>query len=92
MNLLLAFLAGVSIGLFFYGGLWLTVRALLTSRHPVLLTISSFWGRTIVALGGFLLVMNGSWGAALACLVGFAIGRIVVSLALPKTGGSPRCT
>ncbi|MBZ5602301.1 MAG: ATP synthase subunit I [Acidobacteriia bacterium] len=92
MNLFFAFLAGVSIGIFFYGGLWLTVRALVTTRHPILLTFSSFWGRTLIALSGFLYVMNGAWQNALACLAGFALGRVIVSSFLPKAGGSTRCT
>jgi len=92
MNLFFAFAAGITIGIFFYGGLWLTVRALLTTRHPVLLTMASFWGRTLIALAGFLYAMNGMWQNAVACLAGFALGRAAVSLFLPKSGGSPRCT
>jgi len=92
MNFFFALLGGVSIGIFFYGGLWLTVRALMTTRHPILLTFSSFWGRTLVALAGFLFFMGGVWQNAIACLVGFGLGRLIVSTFLPRAGGSTRCT
>jgi F1F0 ATPase subunit 2 len=91
MNIVLALMAGIAIGVFFYAGLWLTVRQLLTTRHPVLLTVASFWGRTLLALAAFLLVMNGRWENALAALAGFALGRIAAAQ-LPPKGGQPRCT
>ena len=37
-------MAGIAIGVFFYGGLWITVRQLFTARHPVLLTLGKFLG------------------------------------------------
>lgn len=92
MSRLVSFAAGILIGAFFYGGLWFTVRALLVTCHPVLLTISSYWFRTVIALVAFLFAMNGSWQNALACLAGFGFGRVVVSALLPKSGGVPRCT
>jgi len=92
MNVLFSLAAGVLLGGFFYGGLWLTVRMLLATRHSVLLTICSFWGRTLVTLAGFFFAMNGKWQNAFACLAGFGFGRVVVSALLPKTGGAPRCT
>ena len=42
MNILTSVLAGIGIGVFFYAGLWFTVRRLITTRHPVLLTVASF--------------------------------------------------
>lgn len=76
--------AGIVIGIFFYGGLWLTVRALITSRHPVLLSLASFWTRTVIALAGILLAAQGRWQGAVACLAGFALGRGAVSLLLNR--------
>jgi F1F0 ATPase subunit 2 len=92
MRILLAIAAGVSIGIFFYGCLWITVRRLMTSKHPVLLTFGSFWGRTVIALAGFFFVMNGQWQNGLGCLAGFGLGRIVVSGLLSRNGGAPKCT
>lgn len=86
LSTLLSIAAGIVIGVFFYGGLWLTVRALMTARHPVLLSLASFWTRTVVALAGIVLVSNARWQNAVACLAGFALGRGVVSLLLNRRG------
>lgn len=80
----LCFVAGVALGILFYGGLWMTVCRLPYAPHPVVLTIGSFWLRTAVTVGGFLLVMNGSWQNAALCLAGFTAGRLAVSRFLPK--------
>jgi len=78
--------AGLALGIFFYSALWFTVRSLPTSRHPVLLTLGSFWGRTLAVLAAFLLLMQGHWEYAAACLAGFMAGRLMVSRMLqPKT-------
>lgn len=90
MNILFSLAAGVAIGLFFYGGLWLTIRWLIAARHPVLIAIASFWGRTILALAAFLFIARGQWQNAVAALAGFALGRLATSQFLP-TGGQPRC-
>jgi len=50
------------------------------TRHPVLLTLTSFWIRTLVVLGSFLYLMQGHWQSAVACLLGFVAGRVVVSI------------
>ena len=75
LRIILAGLAGIILGLFYFGGLWITVQRLPTARHPALLTMGSFLGRTAVTLGGFYLVMAGSLGNLLACLVGFLLAR-----------------
>ena len=80
---ILILLAGFGIGVIFYGGLWLTVRALPNSRHALLLALASFWGRTGLAIGGLFLAMDGSWQRALVCLVGFAMARIVLARWVP---------
>jgi F1F0 ATPase subunit 2 len=77
-------LTGVALGVFFYSALWFTVRALPTSRHPVLLTLGSFWGRTIGVLAVFLFLMQNRWEYAAACLAGFMAGRLAVSRMLQK--------
>jgi len=86
MSVALALIAGVVLGVLFYGGLWLTIKRLTTTRHPVLLTLFSFWGRTVGTIAGFLLAMNGQWQNALMCLAGFVIGRLVVSVLLRTKG------
>lgn len=97
--LVLAFAAGLGLGLVYFGGLWLTIRRLPTSRWPVVLTLGSLLGRTAVTLVGFYLVMAGHWERSVACLVGFALMRFVVvaslgpdernETTLKKEGGAP---
>ena len=84
-------LAGVVLGSVFYAGLWLTVRNLPTARHPVWLTLSSFWLRTLVVIAGFLFVMKGRWQNALICLAGFVMGRIAVSRFLVPARARTKC-
>ncbi len=91
MNILVSLLAGIAIGFFFYAGLWFTVQRLVTTRHPVVLTLVSFWGRTIIALAAFLLVMNGRWQNGIAALAGFGAGRVVAGW-FSRKGRQPRCT
>jgi len=75
----LALLAGGVLGVFFFGGLWWTLRRMLTSKHPALWVVSSFLLRVGVAGGGFVLVSAGEWQRVLACLLGFLIARQAVT-------------
>lgn len=89
LNLIVAFVAGLGIGLFFFGGLWLTVRRISTSRYPALLTLSSFWVRLIFSLLAFYIVMDSHWQMLLACLGGFLVMRFFMTrLVNPDKGGS----
>lgn len=81
----LLLLAGCGLGLFFYGGLWLTIRAVRGSRHPALLVVTSFWTRTAVVISGFLLLMDEVWQNALVCLAGFLLGRVVCARLIPHS-------
>jgi len=83
--LFLASAAGMALGLFYFGGLWLTVRQLGTRRHAVALFLASFVGRTAVVLAGFYFVMGGHWERVLACLAGFIVVRqLLVSRLRPE--------
>ena len=77
--LLLALVAGLLLGLVFFGGLWWTVRRGLTARHPALLFVGSLVLRMAVAVGGFWWVSDGQWDRLLACLVGFLVARLVIT-------------
>jgi F1F0 ATPase subunit 2 len=78
MMLRLAFdmMGGTLLGVFFYGGLWLTVRRLPTTRHPMALTLGSLLLRMALTLAGFFLVTGGRWQNAVASLVGFTAARL----------------
>ncbi|HVX64299.1 MAG TPA: ATP synthase subunit I [Pirellulales bacterium] len=73
--LLLAAAAGLGLGLFYFGGLWLTVRWLPKVRSPAALIVASLIARTGVTLLGFYLVMAGHWERMAACLIGFVVIR-----------------
>lgn len=92
MSILLSLLAGVVLGCFFYGGLWLTVRSLPESNHPALIALASFWIRSLIAVAGLLLLMKTGWHAGLAAAIGFALGRLVVARSLPGKGPAAKCT
>jgi F1F0 ATPase subunit 2 len=84
--LLIAFLTGAGIGVFYFGGLWWTVRRLPASRRPGLWTLGSFFVRTGFSLFGFYLVMGGHWERLLISLVGFVLMRgILVRRWQPKS-------
>jgi F1F0 ATPase subunit 2 len=74
----LALLAGISIAIVFFAGLWWTVRKATSSRQPGILFAGSFMLRTALALSGFYLVGSGSFSRLTACLAGFIVGRMLV--------------
>ncbi len=84
--IVLAFTAGILLGIFYFGFLWLVVKKLPESRHPVLLVIGSFVLRLSVTLLGFYLVFGGSWQRILACLIGFIVARTYLIRTLGPPG------
>lgn len=84
----LTLLAGLGIGLLFFGGLWLTVRALpaaSTTNRTVLLSIGSFMLRLLLATGGFYLVARSAdWLGVLLALLGFLIMRVAMAVPMQR--------
>ena len=78
LALLLAFGAGLVLGLFYFGGLWWTVNRVATAGQPGLLMLASMLLRGGVVLAGFWLVMDGQLDRLIACVVGFFIMRTVL--------------
>lgn len=79
IHLSFAVMAGLALGLFYFGGLWLTVRKIPCSRKPAILLFGSFVVRLLVTLYGMYLVMDGDLLQLLACLGGFMLMRIVLT-------------
>ena len=73
-----ALVAGALLGVFFFGGLWWTVRKGLTSESPALWFLGSMLLRTGVILAGIYLVSQGHWSRLAACLLGFLLARVMV--------------
>lgn len=75
----LSFVAGLAIGQFYFGGLWLTVKRLPQVRSPGLLAFGSFVARTGVSVFCFYLIATGGhWEQLLASVLGFALMRVVL--------------
>ena len=92
--LILALLAGVLIGVFFFGGLWWTIQRSIVSTQPAVLVVGSFLLRILVTVMGFYLALQDGWQSLVACLGGFLVARIAVTriIAMPrnKTAKPPR--
>jgi F1F0 ATPase subunit 2 len=77
--LMLGLFVGILLGAIFYGGLWWTVRRIVSSKTPGIWLIGSFFLRSMIAIGGFLFVARGDWRSILACFIGFLAARIGVT-------------
>ncbi|MDJ0737778.1 MAG: ATP synthase subunit I [Nostocaceae cyanobacterium] len=75
VSVFIALLAGVVLGLLYFGGLWITVNKLPTASKPLQLTLFSFLGRLAICLVFFyLVIVEGKAYAPLnacACLITF---------------------
>ncbi len=72
-----ALVIGVFLGIFYFGGLWLTVKALPMAASPLRLTVMSFVGRIGVVIGSMALITDGQATTLAAMLVGFMLVRFV---------------
>jgi len=81
--------AGFALGVFFFGGLWWTVRKGVASDHAALWFLGSQIVRTAVVLAGFYWVAVPRWERLLACLGGFVLARLMVLFWTRQTGGRP---
>jgi len=76
--MILAFIGGLLLGTIFFGGLWLTVKKLVTSKIPSLWFLGSFFLRLSITLIGFYYISLGNWQRLLICVVGFIAARYIV--------------
>jgi len=80
MGEVLAVLSGASLGAFFLGALWLTVRRAVGSRQPALWFATSMLGRTLLTMTGFYLVARADWARLPFCLLGFFLANVSVRI------------
>ena len=78
LSMILAFIAGIALGILFFGVLWLTVKKSVTAKTPWLWVLGSFLLRVGITLLGFYFVSGGKWQRLLICLAGFIIARFLV--------------
>jgi F1F0 ATPase subunit 2 len=83
------FVAGVALGLVFFGGLWWTTQRLATSSRPGLLVSVSLLVRVVVLATGLVLLAQVGGGPLLLATVGllatrFGLTRLAVRGRLPQ--------
>jgi F1F0 ATPase subunit 2 len=76
---MLAGLAGLFLGVVFFGGLWWTVQKCVSSQRPVLWILPSLVLRMSITLAGFYFVSDGHWQRLILCLLGFLMARLIVT-------------
>ena len=64
--------AGLLLGFFYFGSLWLTVQSLVKVKRPAMLSIGSFFFRTGLTLGGFFHSYVRTMGTSLCLYVWFS--------------------
>lgn len=86
VKVMIFFLAGAGIGIFYFGGLWWTLRKLSRSRRPHLLTLSSFLVRSGFCLAGlFWIAREGRWEYMVSSLLGIIGARwVLIRLLSPE--------
>jgi F1F0 ATPase subunit 2 len=89
IHISIAFTAGLFLGLFYFGTLWLTVQRLSRVRRPGILTLGGFFIRTGLTLLGFFVVISSHWERALACMLGFLLMRKLMAHRYGPVGKAP---
>ncbi len=78
LMLILSLASGILFGLFYFGGLWLTLKHMPDSKQPALLTVVSFLGRSAVCLFGFYLISGNGLEAIAFSLAGFILSKFAL--------------
>lgn len=84
LDLLFPLCIGVILGGSFFYTLWLTVNKGLKSSHPAFWFLGSVLARMSVAITVFYWVSDDNLFRLLMCLIGFIIGRVVMTKTLSK--------
>jgi F1F0 ATPase subunit 2 len=71
-------LAGAGLGLLHMAGLRLTVARLVSSPHPHIWALMSFFARVFLCLAGFWLASGGRAFGMVFCVIGFYAARQVL--------------
>lgn len=83
-----AFICGLPLGVFYFGGLWWTIRRAVASNSPAVWFLGSLLLRTIVVMTAFYWVLQADWRRVLSCLLGFLMARS----AIRRLGSRPKET
>jgi F1F0 ATPase subunit 2 len=69
---------GLAVGLFYFTGLWWTVRGLAKSRHSGIRILGSFFSRAALSLWLVYLMTGGCWQGVLWVMGGFLFARVIL--------------
>ena len=85
LSLVFALAAGILLGIFFFGGLWWTVRKGVLVKRPALWFFGSMLLRMSIVLPGFFFILGNDWKRLVAGLLGFIVARLIVMRITPET-------
>ncbi len=88
LMLALSFALGAILGLFYFYGLWFTLRRLPGSKQPALLSLGSFLGRSAICILGFYLILGSGLEALISSVIGFILVKVVLINRLALEGRS----
>jgi len=77
--MILAFIAGLVLGIFFFGGLWFTVKKAVTAKTPSIWFFLSFFLRVSIVMFGFYYISPGGLQPLIVSVLGFIVARFVVT-------------
>lgn len=80
---LIALAGGAACALFYFGGLWLTLRHTLDARHPAVLVVLSFWARTAIVAAAIFMLTDGRLDRLAFCVLALLAMRAVLLRLLP---------
>jgi F1F0 ATPase subunit 2 len=78
LELVFALAEGALLGVFFFAGLWWTVRKLESAKHVAFLFLGSLLLRTGIVVSGFYFILGDDWQHLLAGLLGFVLARVLI--------------
>ncbi len=85
IEIILAAGLGVVLAIFYFGGLWWTLRCLSTSQRPLAIYFASLTTRMVIVLALFTgFAVHGVWQTFAACFLGFLITRFVLLRSLGR--------
>jgi F1F0 ATPase subunit 2 len=76
--ILISLITGSILGVFYFGGLWITVQYLVNGKHPYSLFFVSFFIRILVVLAVFYLIVVQGWIYLVVSLLGLIITRMII--------------
>jgi F1F0 ATPase subunit 2 len=85
-ELVVAFLVGLLLAAVNYVALWFTVKKLVATQRPMVLSFASFFFRTAAVVLGFYLATAADPKRLFACILGFLLVRTIAVRRMAPTG------